>query len=144
MNEITNSILQETAKCFTAARKNLMQGAAQLYKISKEDLWDNGQYSSFSEYLNGECQISDSFASKLITVYTHYVINGGVSQIKLESVDYEKLYLATKLTGDAEEQAVKAETLSRSEIKDELGSKDGVDCAHTNLIQICAHCGKRV
>jgi len=138
------NILEETAACFTAARKNLIQGASQLYKISQEKLWDNGQYSSFSEYLNGECQISDSFASKLITVYTHYVVTGGVSQIKLESVDYEKLYLAAKLPGSVEEQAVKAETLSRSEIKDELASKDGVDCPHTNLIQICAHCGKRV
>ena len=122
MKELTG-ILERGAMFFTQARKNLLAGAAILHKISEEKLWE-GTYSSFSEYLQEACQISDSLASKLIRVYTYFVLEGKVPQRKIEGVDLEKLYLAIHLPVPIAKQLASASTLSRSELKQELAEKN--------------------
>lgn len=144
MNEIENDILLKAARCFEGVRQRISEGMGYLYEISEKNLWDNGQYSSFSEFCESGCGISKSFASRLLTVYKHYVIEGGVSQRNLELTDPDKLYLAIGLPGSPDKQLVKAETLTRQEIKDELASDENGDCTHEKTIIICARCHKRI
>lgn len=143
MSEVEKvDLLQQCAEAFKTAHKSLMVGGAMLYQIKKENLWeaDFGSYSAYLDFIG----ISDSVASKITTVYEHYVIKGGFSQRKLEEVDYEKLYLATRLKGEPETQLIQAQTLTRSEIKAELSEKGGEDCTHPNEIKICPDCHKRL
>lgn len=136
-------VLTEAALCFIQARRNLIEGAAYLYQISTNSLWE-GKFSSLGAYVEQECQLSQGYASKLIKAYEHYVVEGGLSQRKIEGTDPEKLYLAIALTGTPEEQAMKAETLTRSELKQERAMKDDVECEHLTTIHICASCHQRV
>lgn len=114
------NVLKEAQECFTDARNRIAEGSEHLYKISQEKLWDNGQYSGFGEFCEAGCGISASFGSKLIKVYEHYVVNGGLSPLKLGSVDSEKAYLAIDLPGHAEDQIMKADILTRQELKAQL------------------------
>ena len=142
MNEIKLTVLEECSSCFTSARQNLIRGARYLHDISVGKLWQDN-FSSFGEFVEQECQISQSFASKLIAVYNHYLVSGGVSQRNLEGVDAEKLYLALKLPGSPEEQLTKAKTLSRGELKQQKEFEEtGEECKHTTLI--CAKCHAKV
>lgn len=142
-NEITD-ILREAIKCFQSARQKVAEGMKYLYEISEKELWNNGEYNSFAEFCETGCGISKGFASKLLTVYKHYVIEGKVSQRNLSEVDPEKLYLAVSLPGSHDKQLVKAETWTREELRDELASGDDGDCKHENIIKICTRCKKRV
>lgn len=143
MDELTTTVLEEAADHFKSARTNILIGASLLYQIASERLWE-AKYAKFGDYLEGECQISESYASKLIKSYKHYVVDGGLSPRNLEDTDLEKLYLAISLTGTPVQQAIKAETLTRSEIKAELSEKDGVECQHLQTLTICASCHARV
>lgn len=137
------NLLETAATCFKQAQKNLIQGAALLYRINSEKIWESN-YSSFGEYVEQECGISTSMASKLLKAYSYYAIESNIPQQELENVDYEKLYLTTALKDlTPEEKLVRAKSWSRSEIKAELSQKDGIDCAHPNKITICATCHAR-
>lgn len=132
--EIITDVLDLASHCFKNARGNLMQGAKYLHQISKEELW-KGQYSSFNEYLEGECQISASYASKLIKVYEYYVVQSGVSPRKLEAVDVEKSYMAINLNGEPEHKLLAAQEWNRQDFKDHLATNpDGSECSHKVLI----------
>jgi len=140
----TFNILETAASCFKQAQKNLIQGAALLYQINSEKTWESN-YSSFGEFVEQECGISTSMASKLLKAYSFYAIEAKIPQQELENVDYEKLYLTTALKDmTPEEKLIRAKSWSRSEIKAELHQKDGKDCEHPETIHICATCHKRV
>lgn len=146
MMQLVTTILGDAAKCFKHARQNLYEGAALLYKIKEENLWD-GKYSSFGEYVEQECQISAPRASQLTQMWKYYVIDGGVSKNRLVGIDVDKLYLAAKLPkGDMEQRLVKALEWNRDDLRAELHTVDGVECAHPKEKQviICGCCGKRV
>jgi hypothetical protein len=59
------------------------EGASLLYQIDQEKLWE-GNYDSFGEYVEQECQLSQGYASKLLQSWKFYVIEGGLSQAKLQ------------------------------------------------------------
>lgn len=141
--ELSQDILGECAEAFKLARKGVYSGAALLYRIEQENLWE-GRFSSFSDYVESELQISKGFASKLLQSWKFYVITNGVSPRNLEGVGEEKLYLALKIPGTAEEKLVRAREWTRRELQDEAASKDGVDCEHPDTILICATCSKRI
>ncbi len=141
----TNSILDNAAVCFRSARSSLMEGAKFLHEIAKDELW-RGSYSSFAEYLELECQISQGFASKLIKVYQSYVVEGGLSLRKLEGVDYERLYMAIPLKMPADDRVEQAMQLSRSDLRESLRSEKHGDCTHPKgqqeVFYRCKVCGK--
>lgn len=138
------TILDQAAQCFTSARRNIYEGTALLYRIDQEKSWE-GQFSSFGEYVEQECQLSQGYASKLLQSWKFYVIDGGLSQAKLNGVDAEKLYLALKLPdGTPEKRLIQAQTLSRQELRAELAEKDGEDCQHEQTVTICSRCHQRV
>lgn len=146
MSEISTSVLAEAAACFKDARKSVYEGAALLYQIHENNVWE-GRYSSFSEYVEQECQISKSYASKLLQAWRFYVIEGGVSKSSLVGIDADKLYLATKLpSGTVEQRMVKAREWNRDDLRAELSTVDGVECVHPDdkRVIICGICGKRV
>lgn len=146
MNTVpTVTILDEAAKCFMTARQRIAEGMEHLYKISNEKLWEVGGYSSFGDFCETGCGISPSMGSKLVKVYTHYVIDGGVSLRKLESIDAEKTYLAIGLGGSVDSQLAKAQTLSRQDLRAELSEDEqGNDCPHAETVTICKKCNARV
>jgi len=141
-----NKLLTDTATCFKMARKGIYEGTRLLYQVRETNAWE-GAFSSFSEYVEQECQISRSGASKLLQVWEYYVLEGRVSQLNLEGVDSEKLYMALKLpTGTAEEKLLKAREWNREDLRAELYTTGGNDCEHPseNRVTICGQCSKRV
>lgn len=134
--------LKKAAECFTALRKNLYEGAQLLYHIKTEELW-RGKYESFAEYLEQEVRVSESAISKLLSVYKHYCIEGGVSLRKLEVVDMEKAYLALRLPAPVDKQLASAQTLSRGELRREIQDPND-ECTHQNCGTVCFDCHKRV
>lgn len=127
-------VLEKAASCFGAARTRMVEGSAYLYQIQEEKLWE-GQYSSFGEFIETGCGISQSFASKLLKVYTYYHIQHGLSPRKLQEIDTEKAYMAISLNGEPEHKLLKAAEWNRQELKDELASNpDGSECGHKVLI----------
>lgn len=139
----STTILRDCASAFKEVRQNLIEGAALLYKIREEKLYE-GKYSSFGAYCEEECQISQSFAAKVCHVYGHYVLEGGLQPKQIGQVDAEKLYLALRLPGDAEAQFTRASTWSRSDIKAELASKGVEECIHPSYVEICTVCHARI
>lgn len=126
-------VLAKAALCFGAARHKFVEGSGYLYEIQEKKLWE-GTYSSFGEFVETACGISQSFASKLLKVYTYYHVEHGLSPRKLQEIDTEKAYLAISLNGEAEHKLLKAAEWNRQEIKDELASGPNGDCKHQVLI----------
>lgn len=130
-----NEVLEKAVGCFGAARKRMAEGSAYLYVISESKLWDNGQNSSFGEFAESGCGISEAMASKLIKVYKYYVVDNAISPRKLEELDTEKAYMAINLNGQPEHKLLKAAEWNRQELKDALAENpDGSDCSHKVLI----------
>lgn len=142
-SEIAATILDLAPQCFSSARQSIIEGAGYLHQIRERNLWQ-GRASSFGEYVENECQLSQGYASKLLKAYEHYVLNGGLSRQDIAGVDPEKLYLAIALPGTPQEQAIQAQTLSRSEIKTTAAATPEGECSHAAHITICAVCHKKL
>lgn len=139
-----HTLLKEAATCFTEARKNVYDGTALLYEIQQKEAWE-GMYSSFSEYVEQECQLTRGYASKLIQAWEFYVVNGGVPKRQLVGIDAEKLYLSTRLpSGSVEQRLVRAVEWNREQLRAELAVTDGKECEHDRYVKVCVSCGKRV
>lgn len=120
MKELTISdVIAETKTLLGAVRGSLIRVAQNLGRI-KETYQDEKSWGSFCEE---ELGISQSFASKLLTVNRVYLVEGGLAPEKIENIDYERLYLARNIEGSAELKAETARTLSRSEIKRNLNDE---------------------
>lgn len=143
--KIATTILKDAANVFKAARVSVYEGARLLYRIQETNAWE-GQFSSFAEYVEQECQISKGYASKLLQSYKYYVIDGGVLQQNLKDIDADKLYFAMKLPkGTVEQRLVKAREWNRQDLRDELSTdSNGEECPHEKTVTICATCGRRV
>lgn len=137
------TILDITADLFRDIRKDLITAAKNLHEISTKELW-RGKFSSFGEYVESECGVSQSFAAKLTAVWGHYAIEAQITPAELRAVDTEKLYLAMRLPMAAGQQLIRAKSWSRSELKAELASKGGPECTHPTTVTICAHCHARI
>ena len=139
MEQITNPILQECASYFVSMRKNLILGAELLYKIREEELW-KGTYNNFSEYIVDEIKMDTGRISKILSSYEHFVVKNGIVPAQMVDATEENLYLATKMTGSAEEQLAKALTLTRSELRQQTAyEKNGEE--HSCNFK-CTVCGK--
>lgn len=145
MTKVSATILKDAASAFKLARGNVYEGARLLYQIQETNAWE-GQFSSFAEFVEQECQIGKSQASKLTQMWKFYIIDGGMNKNQLVGIDSDKLYLAAKLpTGTIEQRLVKAREWNRQDLRDALAEdENGVDCVHTETIQLCKKCGKRV
>lgn len=108
----TSNLITQTRDLLHSVRASLIKVAQNLYEIRKEISSEN-----WGHFLEGQFGISESFASKLLTVNRVYLLEGGLSPEKLEGIDYERLYLARNLDMPVELKVENARTLTRSEIK---------------------------
>lgn len=93
---------------------------ARLYRIREEKLYI-GTYDSFQEFLDA-AHINPGHASILAKIHKFYVVDGGQKQEQLAGIGYSNLYEAIPLIekDGVAKAVVKAETLTRAEIKDEV------------------------
>lgn len=138
------SPLIKCKEIFSDARKSVFEGIALLWEISEGKLWEQGGYSGLGEYVEQELQLHPTQCSRYLKAYEHYVLQGKVDLARLNQVNPERLYAAIALPMPAEEQLTRAQSWTVREIKDEVASKDGVDCPHTATVHICSRCGQRV
>jgi hypothetical protein len=114
--DVASEKIEEAAKCFSSARMNIVHGAALLYEIKKKNLW-KGRYDSFGEFVEDGCKIGQAMASKLVSVYSHYIIEGHKAQEDIIEIDHEKLYMLIKSPNPVDEKILEARKYSRIEIR---------------------------
>lgn len=134
---ITTDLIEQTRSLLNAVRGSSIKIGENLYNI--KNILEAG--TDWRDFLRDEFDIGESFASKLMSIHRVLVVEGGISQEKLEGIDGEKLYLALKLEGTAEEKVAKAATLTRRDLKEER-----VDDGHIHSgekVQIWKCCGMR-
>lgn len=142
MNEITlPQELNDLDKSILVARhfgKVMNVFRPLVYSVYKNELWKE-RFSSFGEYVESAegLGMSQGYASKLKQVEEHYVIEGGLSPEKLEGIDYERLYAASKLPGTPEEHAAIAKTLTRREIRETQNEAEETPHEHSPICGIC-------
>lgn len=134
------NILETCRNLFREARGLVSDAMPLLHKIFTEKLYE-GKYSSFGEYVD-DCGISRSQASRLVSVYQHYAIEGGIKDFG--AVEPDRLYLAAKLPGTPDQQLIKARHLSRDEIRAEVAVDEHGNEHECQPITICRVCNKRM
>lgn len=126
-----NQVIEETRKYLGGVRQVLIKVAANLHFLREND---NRPWAEVCEDLD----ISQGFSSKLISVYQHFILEGGIDPSTIADIDAEKLYLSQKTQGSVDEQIARARTLTRGELKIERQEND--PCAHENHGDCCYDC----
>ena len=108
---------------------NLMSIGAALKTVRDDSLWE-GEHESFNAYLGSpEVSFSRSWALQIIRVYE--IFGNRVTGVN----DLDKLYLISNVVeenpNEAEEWLGKAQTLSRSDLRDEVRAKAGKEPRHS-------------
>lgn len=134
------TLLEQTREAFANVRSSVVVAMQKLYEVQQEDAWKEVS-GSFSEYVQSELGVSQGFASKLLTVNRHYLVEAGYSPENIAGIDYECLYLAAKTEGTPEEQLAKARTLTRRELKEERNEEEQHE---HEPISICRKCSLRL
>lgn len=138
----STTLVQETIDLFKSLRMSVVEAMRRLYEIQETEAWTE-RADTWGEFCEEHLQISQSYASKLLSTYSHYVISGGVELQTLAGTDHEKLYQARSLPGTVEEQVAMAKTLTRRELKE---TKNEIN-EHTHepvAITMCKSCGMRL
>ncbi len=137
--------VRETIDLVKQIETRFLELGARLYRIREEKLWEN-TYTSYQEFLDS-AHINPGHASILASIHKHYVVDGGVQFKTLQGVGYSNLYEAIPLIEKEgiDNAIVKAATLTRSEIKDEV--RDGHHGEHPHDLGVerwgkCLVCGK--
>lgn len=136
--------LRETVDLVRQIESRFLELAQRLFNIKEKEIWKQ-DYDSFQDFLD-TTKISKGNASMLMAIHKAYVVDGGMTHAKLAKAGYSNLYEAMPLIErDGVEKAAEiARTLTRSEIKDEVREEKHGECAHPEIIKICATCHKRV
>lgn len=129
-------LLQETKRAFSNVRYSVVEAMVKLHEVKEYEVWKQVS-PTWGEYVERELGISQSFASKLLTVNKHYLL-AGIPQEKIANVDYECLYLATKTPGDTREQLERATLLSRRELKQSRNDEKPHEHEPITICRICA------
>ena len=117
MNE---EYLRQTKELVTSIQTRFLELGARLFKIREEKLWQ-GSFDSYVDFLDS-ARISESQASIFANIHKHYVLDGGIDMQRLAQIGYSNLHKAIPLIEreGVEVAVVKAQTLTREEIKDEV------------------------
>lgn len=112
--------VRETIDLVKQIETRFLELGARLYRIREEKLYI-GTYDSFQEFLDA-AHINPGHASILAKIHKFYVVDGGQKQEQLAGIGYSNLYEAIPLIekDGVAKAVVKAETLTRAEIKDEV------------------------
>lgn len=119
---------------------NFLKLGAFLKILHDNSLYLELDYPTWQEYLESpEVDLSRSQAYKLSSVYERWIENWGYSPERIKKTSIEKLYIASSQAKDDnhEEWLLKAETLSRADLKASTpGSK------YRPTLITCPYCGK--
>lgn len=129
-------LLARCSEAFKRLRTSVWEAAGLLYQVREENA-AGADLRAFSRYVEQDLGVSRGFASKLLKAYEHFVIEGGVSLAKLQGLDHEKAYLATRLGGSVADQLSKALTLSRNELREEQAEDEPHDHRWVTVCSIC-------
>lgn len=136
MNELSiPSLIEETKSLLGSVRQSLVKVAANLHFLR-----ETGEQEKFGEWAEEEFGLSRSMTSKLLTIYSAWILRAGLSQEQIEGIDYEKLYgYVPLLEGKTKEQALaEVQSWSRGDIKAEKNEK--APCFHPIVQPICTEC----
>lgn len=146
--ELTVSYCYETKKFVEQIEQSFIILAERLYNIYHKNLWQ-GEWESWDEFVS-ECKMSKGTASKLISVYGTYVLTYGMKHEQLAPAGWSGLYelLPTvSNTESAQDAVVKATTLRREEIREEVREHKHGKCDHPDEAEVhfyqCRNCGHR-
>lgn len=129
-------LLDEAKRAFENVKGSIVVAMQKLYEVKECGAWEDVS-SSWSEYCEAELGISQSFASKLLSVNKHYLVDGGYSPENISNIPAESLYLAAKTGGTVEEQLERARTLKRSELKIERNEIEPHTPEYVEYCKIC-------
>lgn len=141
--------IEETKKLRNALEQGFFSLGERLYKIRTEKLYE-GQYESFSEFVIEGMKMTESTASRLITVYQTFVLEYKMDESKIAEVGWNLLYNIGRIVStksEALEFINKAKVMTNKDIDSELREfKYGKDCPHqwSELhLRICSKCGQK-
>lgn len=137
--------VRETIDLVKQIETRFLELGARLYRIKEEKLWLN-TYDSYQEFLD-TAHINPGHASILASIHKHYVVDGGKKQETLAGIGYSNLYEAIPLieAEGVDSAVVKASTLTRAEIKDEVRDEKHGEHKHEVGVDrwgICTVCSK--
>ena len=139
------NFLRETIELARTINTRDFELGQRLYLIREEEKWKADEdCGSFYDFLS-LAGIHSSKASILMSVYKHYVVEGGIDQNKLALAPYSSLYeaiplLETRKHADVVQMAM---SLTRDEIKAESRELKHGECEHPETFTICGKCKKR-
>lgn len=115
-----DNYVRETIDLVKQIETRFLELGARLYKIREERLYE-GTYDSFQEFLDA-AHIKAGNASILCKIHKVYVVEGGRTNQELAGIGYSTLYEAIPLIerDGLDNTVIKASTLTRSEIVDEV------------------------
>ena len=136
--------LRDTVDLVKQIETRFLELGSRLYRIKEERLWES-TYDSYQEFLEA-AHINPGHASILVSIHRKFIVEGQKTKEELAGIGYSNLYEAIPLIDrdGVEVAVVKAETLTRSEIKEEVREqKHGVHehVAGTERWGVC-ECGK--
>ena len=139
--------VRETIDLVKQIETRFLELGARLYKIREEKLY-LGSYDSFQEFLD-VAHIKAGNASILAKIHKVYVVEGGKTKEELSKIGYSNLYEAIPLIerDGLDTTVVKASTLTRSEIIDEVKEQKYGEHAHQvgeERWGVCSICNKFV
>lgn len=146
MSNISTSNLDRALSLKEMIEKSFILMAELLVKINDAEEW-RGRYDSWQEFLE-ELGMKTWTASKLMTVYRHYILDLRCRNEDIVKVrSWESLYDARGKATDAASAAVvisNAATMSTRDVRRWAG--DEQDCEHHNQVKLlhCTECGRNV
>lgn len=145
MKEKPAEYIRETIDLVKQIETRFLELGARLFHIREKRLWE-GTYDSYQEFLDA-AHINPGHASILAKIHQYYIVDGGKKQETLAGIGYSNLYEAIPLIEKEgiDSAVIKAETLTRAEIKDEVRDQKHGDHTHElgeERFGICTKCGK--
>lgn len=139
--------VRETIDLVRQIETRFLELGARLFNIREKRLWEES-YDSYSDFLE-VAKINPGHASIFEKIHRYYIVEGKKDMKQLAGIGYTNLYEAIPLIekDGIDKAIVKAETLTRSEIKDEV--RDQKHGEHDHILGkerwgMCETCGKFV
>jgi hypothetical protein len=147
MSDKTADYVRQTVDLVHQIETRFLELGARLYTIRTKELWRE-LHESYPEFLLS-IGVTQSMASILYSIHKHYIVDGGKSPKTLEGIGYSNLYEAIPLieSDGIDAAVVKASTLTRDEIKDEVREEKHGEHRHVvgkERWGSCEKCGKLV
>jgi hypothetical protein len=145
--ELALNYCEDTILLRDKIEESFLELGARLFKIRNEELF-KGQYESYPLFLE-ELKISESVASRLVTVWRTFVDEYQLSPAKLLRIGWSDLYQVSRVTKDKDEVLElieKGQVLSSGDLRKEmLEVSTGIEmaqCDHPQayVIKVCPTC----